>query len=97
MRIITFRRIKEFSDKHADSDVVLREWYGKTLKGDWERFADIKKCFNSVDAVGNNRFVFNIRGNSYRLVAIILFKTKMVYIRIICNHSDYEKIDSKNI
>lgn len=97
MRIITFRRIKEFSEKHADSDIALREWYCKTQKESWECFADIKRCFNSVDAVGNNRFVFNIRGNSYRLVAIILFKTKMVYIRIICTHADYEKIDSTKI
>lgn len=97
MRIITFRRIIDFSEKHADSDIALREWYCKTQNANWECFADVRRSFNSVDAVGNNRFVFNIKGNSYRLVAIVLFKTKMVYIRQICTHIDYEKYDCSKI
>ncbi|PKP05715.1 MAG: type II toxin-antitoxin system HigB family toxin [Bacteroidetes bacterium HGW-Bacteroidetes-5] len=97
MRIITFRRIMEFSLVYADADIALREWYKKTQKANWSCYADIKKSFNSADAVGNSRFVFNIKGNSYRLIAIVLFKMKTVYIRSICTHSDYDKIDAANI
>ena len=58
----------------------------------------IKQTFNSVDYVGNNRFVFNVKGNDYRLVAIISFNAKKVYIRFIGTHAEYDKIkDIKNI
>ncbi|MDZ4059049.1 MAG: type II toxin-antitoxin system HigB family toxin [Bacteroidales bacterium] len=97
MRVITFRKILEFSVEYSDSDVALREWYKKTQKADWSCFADIKKSFNSVDSVGNNRFVFNIKGNNYRLIAIVLFKMKTVYIRYIGTHRDYERVDVANI
>ena len=86
-----------FSLVYADADIALREWYKKTQKANWSCYADIKKSFNSADAVGNSRFVFNIKGNSYRLIVIVLFKMKTVYIRSICTHSDYDKIDAENI
>lgn len=97
MRVITFRKILEFSILCVDADVALREWYKKTQKADWSCFADIKKSFNSVDSVGNSRYVFNIKGNNYRLVAIVLFKMKTVYIRYIGTHRDYERVDVSNI
>jgi len=98
MRVITYKRIKEFSEKHADAEIPLRFWYSVTSKKDWTSLTDIKKDFNSVDYVGNHRFVFNIKGNNYRLVAIISFNAKKVYIRFIGTHSDYDKIkDIQNI
>ena len=97
MRIITFRKIKEYIDCCGDADIALREWYKKTQRSDWSCFADLKRTFNSADAVGNNRFMFNIKGNKYRLVAIVLFKMKMVYIRFIGTHKEYEKIDVKEV
>lgn len=97
MRVITFRKILEFSILYVDADVALREWYKKTQKADWSCFADIKKSFNSVDSVGNSRYVFNIKGNNYRLIAIVLFKMKTVYIRYIGTHRDYERVDVSNI
>ncbi|GHS98894.1 hypothetical protein FACS189421_08320 [Bacteroidia bacterium] len=93
MRIVTFASIKEYIKKHPDSDVPLCVWYKKTEKSEWRCFADIKRTFNSVDNVGNNRFVFNIKGNNYRLVAIIIFASQKVYIRFIGTHSEYNKID----
>jgi mRNA interferase HigB len=97
MRIITKKAIMLFYMKHADSKTALEEWYSKTHKADWNNFAEIKKDFKTVDAIGNNRFVFNIKGNQYRLVVIIIFKIKMVYIRFIGSHALYDKTDCKNI
>ena len=97
MRIVTFTKIKEFTGKHASSDVALRDWYLKYKRGEWNTLSDIKQTFNSVDYVGNNRYVFNIKGNDYRLVAIIIFASKKVYIRFIGTPSEYDKIDSSNI
>lgn len=51
---------------------------------------------NTVDSVGNQHYVFNIKGNDYRLVAVIKFKIKMVYIRFVSTHKEYDKIDSIN-
>ena len=92
MRIVTFRFIQEYAEKYPDSDIPLREWYKKTKESEWHCFSDIKKTFNSVDSVGNNRFVFNIKGNSYRLIAIVIFESQKVYIRFIGTHSEYNKI-----
>lgn len=97
MRIITFLRIKEFALKHSDSDIAFRDWYRKTQRSNWDNLSDIKKTFNNVDYVGNNRYVFNIKGNHFRLVAIIIFASQKVYIRFIGTHKEYDKIDCTNI
>ena len=97
MRIVTFKRINEFIEKHKDSKTALEEWYFKTTKAEWRNLSDIKKNFNSADYVCNNRFVFNIKGNNYRLVAIIIFSSQKVYIRFIGTHTEYQRIDCKNI
>lgn len=97
MRIVTFLRIKEFVEKHSDADIALRDWYKKTQNCEWKSFSDVKETFNSADYVGNNRFVFNIKGNNYRLVAILIFDSQKVYIRFIGTHKDYDKIDASNI
>ncbi len=97
MRIVTFTKIKEFTGKHASSDVALRDWYFKTKRSEWNTLNDMKQTFNNVDYVGNNRYVFNIKGNDYRLVAIIIFASSKVYIRFIGTHSEYDKIDCSNI
>ena len=92
MRIITHKAIVQYSDLHTDAKLALDEWYIKTEQSQWNCYADVKQTFNSVDSVGNKRYVFNIRGNSYRIIALILFGTKIVYIRFIGTHSEYDKI-----
>ena len=98
MRIVTYKRILEFSKKYADSENPLNFWYHTVTAKNWDNLNDLRQDFNSVDYVGNHRFVFNIKGNDYRLVAIISFNAKKVYIRFIGTHSEYDKIkDIKNI
>ena len=98
MRVISFSMIREFIAKHADADVPLRDWYKRTTKANWNSFADIKQTFNTVDYVGNDRYVFDIKGNTYRIVAIVLFINKKVYMRFVGTHEEYDKIkDIKNI
>jgi mRNA interferase HigB len=98
MRIITYKRIQEFVTKYADSETPLNYWYHTTKSSNWKNLNDIKNTFNSVDYVGNNRYVFNIKGNNYRLIVIISFNAQKVYIRFIGTHEDYDKIkDIKNI
>ena len=97
MRIVTFSRIKEFINQYPESKVALEEWYYKTSKSEWDKVTDIKQTFNSADYVGKSRFVFNIKGNHFRLVAIVIFASKKVYIRFIGSHSQYDKIDCSTI
>lgn len=93
MRIITEEPLKSFIATHPDAKVSLQEWVKIVKNASWENFADIKKSFNSVDSVGNQHYVFNIKGNHYRLVVVIKFTIKWVYIRFIGTHAEYDKID----
>jgi mRNA interferase HigB len=95
MHIISFRKLREFFEKDPNSKVALQDWYRKASKADWDNFSDIKNTFNSVDLVGNSRFVFNVKGNHYRIIAMISFKAKTIYLRWVGNHKEYDKI--KNI
>ena len=90
--------IRNFIAKYADADVALRDWYKRTTKANWKNFADIKQTFNTVDNVGNDRYVFDIKGNNYRIVAVVLFINQKVYMRFVGTHEEYEKIkDIQNI
>ena len=82
---------------HADAVQSLNEWWRKTKKSDWSSLPEIKKSFNSVDYVGNDRYVFNIKGKKYRIVAMIFFDIRTVYIRFVGTHTEYDKVDCKTI
>lgn len=97
MRIVAKKTIVAFYTKHADAKVALEDWYEKVESAEWENFAQLRMSFASADHVGNKRIVFNIRGNEYRLVAIVLFKVKMVYVRFIGTHQDYDKLSEEQI
>lgn len=92
MRVISFAIIRDFIAKHPDADVALRDWYKRTSQADWNNLSDIKQTFNSVDYVGNDRYVFDIKGNTYRIVAIVLFVNKKVYMRFVGTHDEYDRI-----
>ena len=93
MRIISKKTIVDFYEKHADAKIGMEEWHKKVKDADWYCSADVKETFNSVDSVGNDRYVFNIKGNTYRLIAMILFQVKRVYIRFVGTHAEYDKIE----
>lgn len=97
MRIITEEPLKLYIEKYPDTKTALQNWLKTVKESQWENFADIKKSFNSVDNVGNQHYVFNIRGNNHRLVVVIKFTIKWVYIRFIGTHAEYDKIDCKTI
>lgn len=82
---------------HPDSIDALNSWYQVTKKQNWSTLTDVKETFNSVDYVGNDRFVFNIRGNRYRLVAMIFFDIRTIFIRFVGTHAEYDKVDSTTI
>ncbi len=99
MRIVSHRKLKEFyeSPGNEDSKTALERWYGITEEAEWKNFSDIRVDFPSADYVGNQHYVFNIKGNRYRLVVVVKFTIGYLFIRWVGNHSEYDKIDCKNI
>ncbi|HTN38362.1 MAG TPA: type II toxin-antitoxin system HigB family toxin [Arachidicoccus sp.] len=97
MVIITKRKLLVFGKKHPLAIVALNNWYDISKKANWRNFSEIKRDFNSVDAVGADRFVFNIKGNDYRLVVMIHFDIRTIYVRFIGTHNAYNKIDCKSV
>ena len=99
MRIIAFRTLREFWEqcKYADSESSLRSWYHDVKSVDWENSNELKKQYKNASIVGEGRVVFNIKGNTYRLVVLIDYEFQVIFIRFIGTHKQYDKIDSKTI
>ena len=99
MRIVSHRKLKEFyeSPGREDARVPLERWYEVVENAEWHTFAEMKADFNSVDSVGNQRYVFNIHGNKYRLIVVVKFVMGYVFIRFVGTHKEYEEIDCSTI
>ncbi len=97
MVIISKAIIKEFAKEHPDAENALIKWYTETKAADWSDFKDVKNTFNSADVVANDRYIFDIKGNKYRLIALIIFKIRTVFILFIGTHKEYEKLDVANV
>jgi len=97
MAILIKKTLLTFAEKHPLSAAPLNNWYTIAKAADWAKLADIRRVFNSVDYIGNDRYVFNIKGNDYRLVAMIFFDKRTLYIRFIGTHGEYDKIDCLTI
>jgi mRNA interferase HigB len=99
MRIIAVRTLKDFwkLPGNQDSEQPLRAWYAEAKEAEWSGPNDIKAKYLSASIVGNNRVVFNIKGNKYRLIVAIKYDFKIAYIRFIGTHKEYDAIDARTI
>ncbi|MCE7063467.1 type II toxin-antitoxin system HigB family toxin [Dyadobacter sp. CY343] len=97
MVVISYKLIREFTVHYPDSANALNTWFKASEKANWSNFHQLKEDFNSVDAVGNDRYVFNIKGNNYRLIALINFSIRTIYLLFIGTHGEYDKIDASTI
>ena len=97
MRLIALGTLRNFWDRHPDAEIPLRSWYANASRGKWRRPADIKTAYRSASFIANNRVVFNIKGNDYRLVAAVHYNRGMMFIRFIGTHREYDRIDARTI
>lgn len=99
MRIIAFRTLREFYEKpeYADSEISLRAWYHDAKIAEWKSSNELKKQYKNASIIGEGRIVFNIKGNTYRLVVAIDYEFQVIFIRFIGTHRQYDKTDCKTI
>ena len=97
VRIIARRTLREFWERHTAVEPALRAWYADTRKADWRSPADVKRVYANASIVGQNRVVFNIQGNRYRLVVAINYAYRVCYIRFVGTHQAYDKINAASV
>ena len=100
MRVIALSTLKEFweaTPEYQDAKEQVLAWYRHTLHADWSSPADIKNDFRSASILKDGRVVFNIAGNKYRLVVRVNYSYRIVYIRFIGTHAQYDKIDVQTV
>ena len=96
-RIIAKSTLRKFCEEHTDSERYLKGWYHTALHSDWKTPHDIKQTYASASILNNGRVVFNIKGNSYRLVVRFNFEKEWAFIRFIGTHTEYDRIDPSEI
>lgn len=97
MRIIALRALRDFWHRHPDAEIPLRSWYAAASRAEWRNPAEVKAAYRNASVVANNRVVFNVKGNDYRLVVAVHYNRGLMFIRFVGTHRDYDKIDAANI
>lgn len=96
-RIIAKRTLREFWDKHSDSEQYLRTWYETAKSANWTSPNSVKETYINVSILKDSRVVFNIKGNSYRLIVKFNYERQWAFIRFVGTHAEYNKIDAHTI
>ena len=97
MRIISRKKLREFWEHHSDARPSLEAWFADVKQADWKTPNDIKTVYRNASIIANNRVIFNIKGNKYRLVVVVQYTYKLVYIRFVGTHEEYDEIDATTI
>ena len=97
MRVIAVKSLRDFSAKHPQAKQALLAWHDEACKANWQKPADIKRHYASASFVGNNRVVFNIKGNDFRLIVALAYKLGVVYIKFIGTHAQYNTVDASTV
>ncbi len=97
MRIIAKRTLRDFWEKHPESEQPLKSWYDEALKSTWKSFSDIRILYPRASAVGKDRIVFRIKGNDYRLIVKINYAFETIYIKFMGTHAEYDKVDAATV
>lgn len=97
MRVVAKKILREFWEKHADSEDQLKTWFKEASKATWNNPSEIKEEYAKASILKGGRVVFNICGNKYRLIVDINYLRQWVFIRFIGTHSEYDNINADTI
>lgn len=92
MHIVARPILEKFWKKHPPAEVGLKAWYKKVKAAKWKSMQDLKKDFPTADVIGNDRVIFDIKGNDYRMICMVFIFGSVVYVRFIGTHAQYDKI-----
>ncbi|KAB0567273.1 type II toxin-antitoxin system HigB family toxin [Brucella pituitosa] len=98
MQIIAKSTLKKFWEQHAQAETPLKTWHAIVSKADWTSPADVKAIFGTtVDFVSDNRIIFDISGNKYRLIVHVAYTYKRVLIKFVGTHKDYDRVNPETV
>jgi mRNA interferase HigB len=97
MNVYNFSSLAAFYNKHPDCKHTLQKWYHDVLSGQWKKPADVTKAYNTARAIKNNRIIFKINENDYRIIAQINYTKSWLFIKFIGTHAEYDKIDAETV
>lgn len=97
MRVIALSTLRECWQKHPDAEVPLRAWYAIVRRALWRRPAEVKAAYRSASFAANNRVIFNIKGNDYRLVVAVHYNRGLMFVRFVGTHREYDNIDAATV
>ena len=99
MRVIALGRLREFWQQpgRGDAEQPLKAWFKEAEKANWTAPAEIKKRYASASFLNDNRVVFNIGGNKYRLIVVVLYRARTVLIRFIGTQKEYDRVDANTV
>ena len=99
MRVIAVSTLKLFWEKPGrdDAEQPLKTWYGEAFRAAWKSPAEIKAQYGNASIVGNNRVVFNMAGNKYRLIVAFASRTQIACIKFVGTHAEYDKVDAASV
>lgn len=97
VRVIAKKTLVEYYEKNKEIKNQLEAWYHEVKNAEWKNPQEVKEKYGSASIIGGNKVVFNIKGNKYRLMTEINYQMKIVYIRFIGTHKEYDKINAEEI
>ena len=97
MRIISVKYLRDFWELNPDAEQPLKAWHEEAKAAIWKKPQDIKDQYRHASFVGNNRVVFNIKGNDYRLITAVAYRFEAVYIKFIGTHAEYDRVDAQTV
>lgn len=97
MHVVKKKTLQDFWRKHPGAETPLRAWLKDAERAEWRSMHDIKSYARSADPMGDNRVVFNIGGNKYRLVVLCLMAKGRLYVRFVGTHAEYDRIDARSV
>jgi mRNA interferase HigB len=97
MRILSRSTLRNFWETHPDAEEELKTWYFEASHADWQSPLDVKTSRRNASIIANDRVVFNIKGNTYRLIVLVRYDIGIIFIRFIGTHAEYDKVDAETI
>jgi len=97
VRIIAISTLRNFREVHADAEEPIKAWYQEAKVADWSTPDQVKAMYRNASVVGDNRIVFNIAGNKYRLIVKFNYAYRIGYVRFAGTHAEYDRINAEEV